>query len=459
MRLSRRSSTLRATYATMDQGSEKTTPHDPNVLVAASIENWRSFKDRIDFSMVAGRQRQHGHRVPRIGRFRTRLLPVAAIFGGNAAGKTNFFRALSFAKSLVVAGTSQLGKPIPVEPFRLDEESETRPSRFSFDLLIDDAIHSYSFSVTATKVEYEELCIQTNTMKKIIYIRKGEEIEFHRSLARIDKLNMAFSLTRPNQLFLTSSLAYNLTNFHSTYRWFDECLELMAPDCRFAPLEYMTRGHPFHISTNEVLSRLDLGVSRLDTEEVRLESILSEELVAGIQSTLKLNQSGTVRFGDSSRHIVTRHDGGIKAQKLVTYHRRGDGSEVKFEFRDESDGSRRVIDLLPAFLDLASSGCNKTYVIDELDRSLHPILTRWLLEYFLDRNSQQSRSQLLFSTNDVQLIDQSLFRLDEMWVTETDREGVSQLISFGEYRDVRKDRDIRKSYLQGRLGGIPRIFA
>ena len=75
------------------------------------------------------------------------------MFGGNAAGKTNFFRALSFAKSLVVAGTSQLGKPIPVEPFRLDEESETRPSRFSFDLLIDDAIHSYSFSVTATRVE------------------------------------------------------------------------------------------------------------------------------------------------------------------------------------------------------------------------------------------------------------------------------------------------------------------
>lgn len=459
MRHSRRSSTLRATYATMDIDLEKTTPHTPNVLVAASIENWRSFRDRIDFSMVAGRQRQHGRRVPKIDRFQTRLLPVAAVFGGNASGKTNFFRALSFARSLVVAGPSQLGEPIPVEPFRLDEESETRPSRFSFDLLIDDAIHSYSFSATSTGIEHEELHIQTSTTKRIIYVRREEEIEFDRSLAEIDKLNMAFSLTRPNQLFLTSSLAFNVTHFRSTYRWFDECLELIAPDCRFAPLEYMTRGHAFHSSTNGVLSGLDLGVSRLDTEEVRLENILSKELVAGIQRTLKLSQSGMVRLGDSSRHIVTRHDGGIKAQKLVAYHRRGNGSEVKFEFRDESDGSQRVIDLLPTFLDLASSGCNKTYVIDELDRSLHPILTRWLLEYFLDQNSQQSRSQLLFSANDVQLIDQSLFRLDEMWLTETDRDGVSQLISFGEYKGVRKDKDIRKSYLHGRLGGTPRIFA
>ena len=443
----------------MDQGSEKTTPLDPNVLVAASIENWRSFKDRIDFSMVAGRQRQHGHRVPRIGRFQTRLLPVAAIFGGNASGKTNFFRALSFAKSLVVAGTSQFGKPIPVEPFRLDEECETRPSGFSFDLLIDDTIHSYSFSVTATRVEHEELCIQTKTKKQLIYMRKGEAIEFHRSLAGIDKLHMAFSLTRPNQLFLTSSLAYNLTDFHSTYRWFDERLELIAPDARFAPLEYMTRGLAFHSSINEVLSRLDLGVSRLDLEEVRLESILSRELVAEIQRALKAGQSAIIRFCDSSRYVVTCQNGNLKAHKLIAYQRRSNGLGVWFEFHELSDGTRRIIDLLPVFLDLASSRCNKTYVIDEFDRSLHPILTRWLLEHFLDQNSQQSRSQLLFSANDVQLIDQSLFRRDEMWVTETDTDGASRLISFSEYKGVPKDKDIRKSYLQGRLGGIPRIFA
>lgn len=432
-------------------------PHGVSVLVAASVENWRSFRDRIDFSMVAGRERQHGHRLPRIDRFRTRLLPVAAIFGGNASGKTNFLRALSFARSLVVAGTSQLGEPIPVEPFRLDEESETRPSRFSFDLLIDDAIYSYSFSVTPTRVEDEELSIQTSAAKKTFYTRRRDKIQFHPSLSDSGELKMAFRLTRDNQLFLTASLAHNITAFHSIYRWFDERLKLIAPDSRFAPVNYVTDGHALDASINDVLSRLDLGVVRLEVEDVPPEIVLPGKIIAEVQRNLKAGQIAIVGVGTSSRHMVIRQNGSLKAQKIITYHCKSHGSEVKFEFADESDGAQRVIDLLPAFLDLASSECNNLYVIDEFDRSLHTILARWLLEYFLDQKSQQSRSQLLFTTHDAQLIDQSLFRRDEMWVTETDRHGGSHLISFSQYRDLRKDKDILKSYLQGRIGGVPKI--
>ena len=409
--------------------------------------------------MVAGRERRHGHRVPRIERFRTRLLPIAAIFGGNASGKTSFFRALSFARSLVVDGTSQFGEPIPVEPFRLDEDSETRPSRFSFDLLIDDAIYGYSFSVTAMEVEGEELSVQASTVKKALYTRTKDGIQFHRSLPNIDKLSMAFRLTRDNQLFLTSSLAHNVRDFHSIYRWFDECLELIAPDSRFAPVKYLANEYVLDSSVNEALLRLDLGLVRLDTQEVPLESLLSKGLITEIQKTLKARQSAIVGVGTSSRYVVTRQHGKLRAQKLVTYHRNSHGREVMLEFSDESDGSQRVIDLLPAFLDLASSECNKTYVIDEFDRSLHPMLTRWLLEHYLDRSSQHSRSQLLLSAHDVHLIDQSLLRRDEMWMAETDRHGASHLIAFCEYKGLRKDKDILKAYLQGRVGGIPKIFA
>lgn len=409
--------------------------------------------------MVAGRERRHGHRVPRIERFRTRLLPIAAIFGGNASGKTNFFRALSFARSLVVDGTSQLGEPIPVEPFRFDVESETRPSRFSFELLIDDTIYGYSFSVTATAVEDEELSVQTSTVKKALYTRSKNETQFHQSLPDADKLRMASKLTRDNQLFLTSSLAHNVRDFHSIYQWFDECLELIAPDSRFAHVKYLANEYVLDSSINEALSRLDLGLVRLDTQEVPLESLLSKGLITEIQKTLKARQSAIVGVGTSSRYVVTRQHGKLRAQKLVTYHRNSHGREVMLEFSDESDGSQRVVDILPAFLDLASSECNKTYVIDEFDRSLHPMLTRWLLEHYLDRSSQHSRSQLLLSAHDVHLIDQSLLRRDEMWMAETDRHGASHLIAFCEYKGLRKDKDILKAYLQGRVGGIPKIFA
>ena len=126
--------------------------------------------------------------------------------------------------------------------------------------------------------------------------------------------------------------------------------------------------------------------------------------------------------------------------------------------QQESDGTHRTIDLLPAFLEMADAGSNKVFVIDELDRSMHTLLTRSLLEKYLSGCGPLCRSQLLFTTHDVLLMDQELMRRDEMWVAERDRDGSSTLFSFSEYKDVRNDKDIRKSYLQGRLGGIPRIL-
>jgi len=119
---------------------------------------------------------------------------------------------------------------------------------------------------------------------------------------------------------------------------------------------------------------------------------------------------------------------------------------------------RRAIDLLPVFLDLCADKSHKVYVIDELDRSLYTLLTRNLLEGYLSSCSSQSRAQLLFTTHDVLLMEQELLRRDEMWVAERTASGASSLTSFSEYKDVRYDKDIRKSYLQGRLGGVPRVF-
>ena len=117
-----------------------------------------------------------------------------------------------------------------------------------------------------------------------------------------------------------------------------------------------------------------------------------------------------------------------------------------------------MIDLLPAFLDLFGGRSKTVYVVDEVDRSLHTLLIRSLLEKYLNTCTTQTRSQLLLTTHDVLLMDQQLLRRDEMWVAERGASGASSLLSFSEYKDIRYDKDIRKSYLQGRLGGIPRIL-
>ena len=430
------------------------------MIVSFSLENWMSFRDQITFSMVASRERQHGDRVPRLGKYQTRVLPVAAIYGGNASGKTNFFKALSFAKGLVVKGT-QPDSLIPVEQFRLGAKGAEHPSRFGFELLIDGMIYEFSFAVTRKAVLEEKLVAITSTSEKVLYHRRLGAPNFDASLAKDQFLQFAFKGTRDNQLFLTNAVSQKVENFRPVYDWFKDTLELVAPDSRFEQFEqFPGEGDPLYSTMNDMLRQLDTGIVHLGGEEVPFEHLPLPELLKN-RLQEEVQEGMTVRFLTepiNERFLVTRKDGELTAKKLVTFHPRADGTEAKFEIRQESDGSQRVIDLLPAILELSAQVSGKVYVIDEIDRSLHTLLTRRLLEAYLTNCSTKSRTQLLFTTHDVLLMDQQLLRRDEMWVAERDITGASSLSSFSEYKDVRYDKDIRKSYLQVRFGGIPRIL-
>lgn len=430
------------------------------MIIRFSVENWMSFRNRVSFSMIASRERQHSKRVPRVDKYQMRVLPVAAIYGGNASGKTNFFRALSFAKKLVVKGTHP-DSLIPVDTFRLDSQATEQPARFLFELLIDETIYEFSFSVTRKAVLEEKLVKILSNSEKVLYERKDGEANFDSSIDRDAFIKFAFQGTRNNQLFLTNSVSQKVENFRPIYDWFKDHLELVAPDSRFEPFErFVDEGHRLYATMNAMLPQLDTGIANLGGEMIPFENIpLPEPLKAKLQEDVK--EGVTVRLRaepGNERYVVTRKNGELKAKKLVTYHPRSDGKKVEFEMRHESDGSQRLIDLLPAFLDVSDTSSKKVYVIDEVDRSLHTLLTRHLLKEYLASCSTNTRSQLLFTTHDVLLMDQRLLRRDEMWVAERNLAGISNLFSLSEYKDVRYDKDIRKSYLQGRLGGVPRIL-
>ena len=182
------------------------------MIISFSIENWMSFRDSVSFSMVASRERQHGDRVPKVAKYQTRILPVAAIYGGNASGKTNFFKALSFVKGLVLRGTGP-DSLIPVEPYRLDSASVDKPSRFRLELLIDEIIYEFSFAVTRKAVVEEKLVQITSTSEKILYNRQGDTPNFDPSLDKDQFLHFAFKGTRDNQLFLTNSVSQKVDIF------------------------------------------------------------------------------------------------------------------------------------------------------------------------------------------------------------------------------------------------------
>lgn len=431
------------------------------MLVRVEVENWMSFRDRAVFTMLASKERQHSERIARLPKYSpAKVLPIAAIYGGNASGKSNFFKAIHFAKELVVKGT-QPEVPIAVQPFRLDDEAAQRPCLFLFQILVEEVLFEFSFAVTAKAVVEEKLVRMGLTADKVLYHRKDGKVDFASSLEDKKFLEFAFKGTQDNQLFLTNSVLQKGPQFRPVYQWFKDSLELVAPDSRFDPFElFLDEKSPLNETMNKLLPALDTGICHLGGDELPFSSILIPDKVRELIQK-EVADGGSIRLRNddlNERYIVTRQGGELKARKLVTYHTKKGGGEIKFDMSHESDGSQRVIDLLPAFLAAASLESKKVYVIDEVDRSLHTLLTRQLLEAYLTGCSADSRSQVLLTTHDVLLMDQGLLRRDEMWVVERDRHGASSLVAFSEFNaDIRYDKDVRKSYLQGRLGGVPRI--
>jgi len=430
------------------------------MLISFSIENWMSFGNLEKFSMVATKERQHRERVIKLLKYKTSILPVATIYGGNASGKTNLFRALNFVKKLIVKGT-QPDAMIPIQAFKLDSRKNDQPTRFITELLIDDFIFEYSFSVTAKEVIEEKLSKINSTSKVILYTRSAEGIKVEVSCGDKQFLDAVSQGTRPNQLFLTNAVSQNAEKnanvLKRVYDWFKDTLQLIAPDARFSKFEQLfDENDSLFSAMNKILPQLGMGISHIANEEVPfVDSVLPAELKAKIQQ--EVAKKGVMIKLENNREsiILEGKNGEIVAKKLATYHTCIDGSEVKFDLDQESDGTRRAMDLLPAFIQLSENLSKKVFIVDEIDRSLHTLLTRKIIEMYLAKCSPDSRSQLLFTTHDVLLMDQELFRRDEMWIIERDKNGSSHMISFSDFKDVRYDKDIRKSYLQGRLGGIP----
>ncbi len=426
------------------------------MLISLTVRNWMSFRDTVHFSMIASRDRKHGERVPRVRKYPLRILPIAALYGGNASGKTNFFRALHFARNLVVEGTKPDSLIPGVQPFLLDDESANGPSRFIFEILSRECMYEFDFTVNRESVLAEKLIEIRSSGEKILYDRRAGRPHFHPVLARNRFLQFAFQGTRDNQLFLTNAISQKVDTFRPVFDWFRN-LEMVAPDARFGPVErFWNEDGPLHQKMNELLPRLDTGINRLGSERIAPELLrFPAQLQAQLEQDLK--EGEVVRIvGDADDILVLMQDAGqLVAHKLVAYHPKNDGTETPFDIAQESDGSKRVIHLLPALLELAAPNSKKVYVIDEFERSLHPLLTRTLLPLFLDQCSQESRAQLLLITHDAQLMDQRIWRKDEIWMVERDLLGISRLSSVSEYQDDRAHPDIRKNYLEGRMGGIP----
>ncbi|MDX9954064.1 MAG: ATP-binding protein [Anaerolineae bacterium] len=431
------------------------------MLIRFHVSNFLSINEEVELSLIAGRVKKHpAHLVTEDTNCGVRTLRAAVIYGANASGKSNLIRAMRFAQRFVVYGT-RIKQTIPRVPFKLCQESEIRPSRFEFEFRRGGNCYIYGFEVDHQRIHTEWLYQIKKTTEMLLFERTTTDegkvsVQFGK-VGFQDKEDQQFVAgvakgTRSNQLFLTESMERNIPHFADVYQWFDETLVIIYPDSQYLPLASKIAEGDFAASIAQYLEQLGTGIYGFDLKVVNPEVEFPSDMMTEMREKLEVEENSIFVVGPrGERYIVELVGGQLQAKKLMFRHRMADcNEEVLFDIKEESDGTRRMLDLLPQFANLI--GQDQVIVIDELDRSLHPRLSYELIRLFLA--DTESRAQLVVTTHEEHLLDLDLLRRDEIWFIEKDQSGASHLYSLEEFAP-RYDKDIERGYMMGRFGAIP----
>ncbi|MEB3288489.1 MAG: ATP-binding protein [Leptolyngbya sp.] len=438
------------------------------MLIRLRLENLYSFK-AAEFSMVASSERIHPHHIhPARTRNDVRLARFAAIYGANAAGKSNLVRALGFAQDLVLRGLKPEAK-IPVERFRLDPAYRHRPATIALEFKLGQILYEYGFECDSTRVHREWLSTFTRKTEQLLFERhtppEGKTQiklgDFAKKLSEDDKKFLEFVArgTRPNQLYIHECIERNVETFAAPYHWFRHILTIVTPDSHPLFIEFeLQENETIQTFFSKILNAADTGIHRIITQQVDWDSPEGEWIKALWQDELTRNSDEMVYLHLQSGMrftIVNKADGTEPILlKLVTTHLSSDGEEMFFDIYEESDGTKRLIDLIPIVHELVYSDEERVFVVDEIGRSLHPQLVRILVELHLRADNQTHPSQLVTTTHETHLLDLDLLRRDEVWFAEKQPDGATDLYSLYDFQP-RYDKNVLQDYLQGRYGAIP----
>ena len=438
------------------------------MLIDFTVENFRSFRDEVSLNMIAGAKfKDHEDHCVDIAGTGKQVLKTGVIFGANASGKSNLVKAIGFARDLVVIGSGAI-KKIAMNQFRFFEnDADHRPSTFDFRFLVGDRLYQYGFSLNDEEVTSEWLSATSESGRDIdIFNREKQEVEIGnlRTFGEIasvsnDALKALNQLgVRSNQLLLNKIIDLDNSRrgelLHFACWWFTDCLTIIEPNSNFAALLTLLKSDPeFCEFAEKFLETAGTGIGSLTVETADIESDrLPSEIVESLQAAGELEDATFPLGAGSDLSIDVEDPARIVRRNLMAGHRIRK-SEFKLAFSDESDGTQRFLNLLPALFYL-SNECH-VFVIDELDRSLHPMLSYRLLKFFTEACPGKCQ-QMIVTTHETHLLDLELLRRDEIWFMEKDDDQKSNLISLANM-NVRKDMRIEKGYLHGRFGGVPEI--
>lgn len=441
------------------------------MLIRFSVENFLSFKELTEFSMVAGKMTRHRGHIAICNN--KRLLKGAFIFGANASGKTNLIRAIAFARNIVLNGIENTN--CDKKYFRIDGNCKNRPGVFQFDIFSQGHFYSYGFAISYTTASLEEEWLyQIDDPEKefCVFLRSRNEnddsftissdiiFSDYRQKTRFSVYTDDISSSKMKQTLFLSDIVMRSPEDSSEYQpfrdvinWFEK-LVVVFPDSKYGGITQLLDNNNEKTRLETLLSYFDTGIISVSKKEMEFDKIFSmlpdsviDSIKVDIAKELKENeQSAFVQHNDSLVEIKNV-GGSLVTYEVVSNH--GNDSDL-FEYSDESDGTQRLFDLIPLFQKLV---LNCVVLIDELDRSLHTKAAQEFINYFYSL-TEGDASQLIVTTHDSNIMDLDFVRQDEIWFIERQSDHSSRIYSLNKYK-ARFDKKVEKDYLLGRYGAIP----
>jgi hypothetical protein len=436
------------------------------MLRSFRVENHKSIKDEAELLLM-----------PVYDKSRP-VVPVTAIFGANAAGKSNVLDALRWMRHAVV-DSFRLWEPergVPRAPFKLDPAARRAPSLFAVELLLDDVRYMYGFTVDDDRVTEEWLYSYPHNRRRTVFVRSQEGWEFGSTVPRA-KLEQVVDLTPRNALYLTTAARTEVADVAPVFRWFQQSLALIDPSTRWRQLLERYLSGPRHATLVALIQAADLGIRdvRIDLSEVdRIDAALDAahdemaELDWKIEHLAKDIDDPDEAIGALRGPSGQKYELGREIRRLLA--RREEAGELSFVHgkagvvlseQEQSFGTQAWLRVLVHALEAINNG--SVLCVDEIDSSLHPRLTARLIELFRDQETNPKHAQLIFTTHDATLLGTSfgneILMRDEVWFVEKDADsGATRLYPLSDFKP-RKEENTERRYLGGSYGAVPAVYS
>lgn len=435
------------------------------------LQNWKSYYEPVEFTMVATRERRHGDRLARVGR--SRILPVTAIYGANAAGKSALVDGLEALREIVLE-SRRAGAMLPLAPHL--PEGKDEPTAFAVEIVVSavgtddvaDRVFYYELAADRRRIHRELLAQVKARAEELLFERDEDGVSLYGELDGDERARAHAMVVAPNETLLGALGAERDGTVGVVWDWFARRLNIIHPESTYMHLlARINAGSVFSQAMNSGLTRADTGIFEVRLEEMKMEALpVGADQLTGLLEGLR-ERGGTfvIAVGGADQAILSLTDEGEPiARRLVTVHEGEDGpapeqrSSFTLPLQEESDGTQRFMNLLPILFQLRDEDSRSVFVVDELENSMHPKLTEDFISSFLEVLGADDRCQLIFTTHEIQLMRSDLLRRDEIWLADK-VDGQSRLTRVSDFAGigVRKDADLLSFYMSGRLGGVPRI--